>query len=396
MKPNSKPIIPRLLSCPDHSFFLFGPRGTGKTTWLNQVLSEGLRLDLLDASLHMELMRDPHRLEALTGRLKNGDWVVLDEIQKNPALLDEVHRIMESRGLYFALCGSSARKLRRGGANLLAGRALTLGMEGFSAYESGEEFDLEQALDWGQLPIIRQSPDLAPDILSAYVDTYLKEEIKAEGLVRNEPPFLRFMAIAGRMNAQMINAQGLARDAGVARSTVDGYFSILVDTLLGHFLSAWRPGFKVREAARPKFYWFDPGVARAAAGWLRDPVDRAWQGAALETLVFHELRVFNQVSRKHRPIYYYRTPAGVEVDFIIETAGKRPGSNMRVVALEVKRSNSWRRQWEGPMRSLAAGNKLEVDKMIGIYTGNRAYRFDGLDVLPFEQFTDLLYQGEIF
>jgi len=396
MKFNGNKFIPRLLACPDHSFFLFGPRGTGKTTWLNQVLGDSLRLDLLDSSLHLELMKDPHRLEALTGHLKTGQWVVLDEIQKNPALLDEVHRILESRGLRFALCGSSARKLRRGGANLLAGRALTLTMEGFTAHELRDRFDLSQALNWGLLPIVYRNPDLAPDILSAYVDTYLKEEIKAEGLIRHEPPFLRFMSIAGQMNAQMVNSQGLARDAGVARSTIDGYFSILVDTLLGHFLPAWRPGFKVRETARPKFFWFDPGVARAAAGWLRDPIDRTWQGAALETLVFHELRVFNQVSRKHRPVYFYRTPAGVEVDFIIETAIHSSHSSGRVVALEVKRSDSWRREWESPMRSLAAQNKIKVEKMIAVYTGQRVYRFDGLDVLPVEKFITALHKGEIF
>ncbi len=393
---NSKHIIPRLLTCPDYSFFLFGPRGTGKTTWLNEVLGNSLRLDLLDSSLHLELMKEPHRLEAMIAHLKSNEWVVLDEIQKNPVLLDEVHRIMESRGMKFALCGSSARKLKRGGANLLAGRALTMNMEGFSAHELGSRFNLNQALNWGMLPLVLNNPELAPDILAAYVDTYLQEEIRAEGLIRHEPPFLRFMSIAGQMNAQMINTQGLARDSGVARSTVDGYFSILVDTLLGNFLQAWRPGFKVRETARPKFFWFDPGVARAAAGWLRDPVDRAWQGSALETIIFHELRVFNQLSRKHRAIYFYRTPSGVEVDFIVETAKKRSGYPGRVVALEVKLSDSWRREWEAPLRSLKSQNKIEVEKMIAVYTGQRAYRFDGLDVLPVEQFITALHQGDIF
>ncbi len=355
-----------------------------------------MRLDLLDSSLHLELMKEPHRLEAMIAHLKSDEWVVLDEIQKNPVLLDEVHRIMESRGLKFVLCGSSARKLKRGGANLLAGRALTLNMEGFSAHELGSGFNLNMALNWGMLPMVLNNPQLAPDILAAYVDTYLQEEIRAEGLIRHEPPFLRFMSIAGQMNAQMINTQGLARDSGVPRSTVDGYFSILVDTLLGNFLQAWRPGFKVRETARPKFFWFDPGVARAAAGWLRDPVDRAWQGTALETIIFHELRVFNQVSRKHRPIYFYRTPSGVEVDFIVETARKRSGSPGRVVALEVKLSDAWRREWEAPMRSLKSQNKIDVEKMIAVYTGQRVYRFDGLHVLPVEQFITALHQGDIF
>jgi predicted AAA+ superfamily ATPase len=150
--------------------------------------------------------------------------------------------------------------------------------------------------------------------------------LQAEGLIRSVAPFLRFLAVAGQMNGQTLNVQNIAREAAVARSTVETYFSILTDTLIGHFLPAWRPGLKVREAAQPKFYWFDPGVARAASGLLRDPADRPWQGISLETLICHELRVYNEISRKHRPIFYYRTASGVEVDFIIEMAVRRPDS----------------------------------------------------------------------
>ena len=390
-------IIPRVLQRPDRSFFLFGPRGTGKSTWLqHQVLPEALRLDLLDASLFLELSRDPHRLEALVGSLPSGSWVVLDEIQKVPALLDEVHRLMESRRWRFALCGSSARKLRRGGANLLAGRALTLSMESFSAAESGAEFDLDFALEWGQLPFVCNEPETAADILSAYVNTYLREELQAEGLIRNVPPFVRFLAVAGQVNGQVLNAQNISREAAVARSTVDTYFHILNDTLVGHILPAWRPGLKVREAAQPKFYWYDPGVARAAAGMLRDRADRQWQGAALETLIYHELRVYNEVSRKHRPISYYRTPAGVEVDFVIETARRRPGSRPRVVALEVKRAERWNRTWEKHLRNLAAASGVIVERMIGVYCGERSYRFENLDVLPVKDFVQALFAGDVF
>jgi predicted AAA+ superfamily ATPase len=239
--------IPRLLRRPDRSFFLFGPRGTGKSTWLHQVLPDAFRLDLLDASLFLELSRDPHRLEALIGKKPAGAWVVLDEIQKVPALLDEVHRLMELRRWRFALCGSSARKLRRGGGNLLAGRALTLSIESFSVAELGIEFDLDFALNWGLLPFVVNDPDTASDILAAYVNTYLKEELQAEGLIRNVPPFVRFLAVAGQINGQIVNAQNISREASVARSTVDTYFAILTDTLVGHILPAWRPGLKVRE-----------------------------------------------------------------------------------------------------------------------------------------------------
>lgn len=388
--------IPRLLTPPDRSFFLFGPRGTGKSTLLRQVIPEALYLDLLDASLYLELSRDPHRLEAIIGDRPIGAWIVLDEIQKTPALLDEVHRLMESRRWRFALSGSSACKLRRGGANLLAGRAVTLNIEGFSAVELQKEFNLSTALEWGMLPFVQEDPEAAIEILAAYMNTYLKEEIREEGLVRKVPPFVRFLSLAGQLNGQVVNLQSIARDAAVSRSTVDTYFSILLDTLLGHFLPTWRPGLKVREATHPKFYWFDPGVARAAAGWLRDPVDRLWQGTAMETLVYHELRVYNQVSRKLRPLFYYRTPAGVEVDFIIETARRQISEPSHAVAVEVKRSEKWDRSWEKSLFTLLNTPSLKIDRLIGVYCGSRRYQFDGITVLPLEEFIAALHAGEIF
>lgn len=397
---STKPALPsyvqRLISRPEGSFFLFGPRGTGKSTWLRRVLPDALFLDLLDASLYLELARAPERLEAMAGSQPEGSWIVLDEIQKIPQLLDEVHRLMESRRWRFALCGSSARKLRRGGANLLAGRALTLNMEGFSARELGHAFDVDMAVDWGTLPFVIREPGRAADILSAYLNTYLKEEVREEGLVRRVPPFVRFLAVAGQMNGQAVNLQNIARESGVARSTAETYFAILEDTLLGHFLPAWRPRLKVREAAHPKFYWFDPGVARGAAGWLRDPTDRLWQGTALETLVFHELRVYNETARKHRPISYYRTAAGVEVDFVIETSGRRAGEPAEIVAIEVKRADKWNREYERALRSLEKLEGIKPKKLIGVYRGKRSYAFEKVEVLPVEAFFEFLHDGRIF
>lgn len=394
---NSKEHIARLLNAPDRSFFLFGPRGTGKSTWLQESLPEAFVIDLLDASLFLELSMDPHRLEGLISSRPADSWVVLDEIQKIPILLDEVHRLMGFKETWkFVLCGSSARKLKRGGANLLAGRALTLNMEGFSACELGDRFDLQFALDWGLLPFVWNDPAYAVDILSAYLNTYLKEELQAEGLIRTVPPFVRFLSIAGQVNAQVLNIQNISREAGVARSTVDNYFGILTDTLIGHFLPAWRPGLKVRETAGPKFYWFDAGVARASAGLLRDPVDRRWQGTSLETLVYHELRVYNEISRKHRPLCYYRTPAGVEIDFIAETSSRLSEGGSHVIAIEVKRSEKWDRAWEKPMRSLSENSRVTVDGMFGVYCGTRTYRFDGVTVLPVVDFIQALFKGEIF
>jgi uncharacterized protein len=388
--------IDRLLRPPDRSFFLFGARGTGKSTWLRRVFPHALFLDLLDTSLQLQLIANPHALENLIGNKPSGFWIVLDEVQKIPALLDEVHRLSELRRWRFALCGSSARKLKHGGANLLAGRALTLSMEPFCSAELKEQYSTEYSLNWGMLPIVQMDRSNAADILSAYVDTYLKEEIRSEGVIRSFPPFVRFLSIAGQMNGQLLNMQNIARDASIPRSSVDGYFSVLIDTHMAYFLSPYRPGLKVREAAHSKFFWVDAGIARAAAGLLHDPVDRIWKGESLETLIFHELRVYNSASRKHRSIAFYRTPAGSEIDFIIETQKRRPGRPAHVICIEVKLSTRWDRKWERPMRDFYELNGIHTDKMIGVYTGERAYHFDKLDVWPAEDFLKKLHDGEVF
>lgn len=393
--PKEKPLK-RLLRAPDMSFFLFGARGTGKSTWLRAALPDAIYLDLLDTEIQLELTAAPHRLEALIGAPAPGRWIILDEVQKAPELLDEVHRLIESKGWRFALCGSSARKLKRGGADLLAGRAITLAMEPFSFAELGDRFDLDRALEWGLLPVVWARAEIAPEILSAYVNTYLREEIREEGAVRKLPPFARFLVIAGQLNGQPINAENVAREAQTPRSTVDGYFELLNDTLIGFPLPAYRPGLKVREAARPKFYWLDPGVARACAGLLRDPVAADWRGTALETLIFHELRVRNETARLHRTLAYYRTAAGAEIDFVIETRKRQPGVPAQLVCIEVKHAERWQRGWERPLRDMAADRRVEIARMIGVYRGDRRYRFDGLDVLPVGEFLSELHGGLVF
>jgi predicted AAA+ superfamily ATPase len=393
MKPKT---IQRCLSLPSRSFFVFGPRGTGKSTWLNQVLPNLPRFDLLDSSVYLELSSGPHRLESLIGKRPANSWIVLDEIQKVPPLLNEVHRLMESKRWRFALCGSSARKLKRGGANLLAGRAITVNMEGFVSAELDDDFDIEFSTEFGTLPFVQTDRDNAAEILSAYVTTYLKEEIREEGLVRNVAPFVRFLSVAGQLNGQIVNGHNISREAAVPRMTVDAYFAILEDTLLAHFLPAWKPGLKVREIARPKFYWFDAGVARAAAGLLHDSTDRSWLGTALETLIYHELRVYNEVSRKLRLISYYRTPAGVEIDFIIETKKKQSRSKPHIVAIEVKLAEKWDQSWNKPMLDMQSQEGVVVDKMVGVYSGSRSYAFGDVEVMPIRVFLDALHKGRIF
>ena len=389
-------MVQRLLSLPGRSFFLFGPRGTGKSTWISHALPGAVKFDLLKGDLYLELSKKPSLLEAKIGKLKRGCWVCIDEVQKIPNLLDEVHRLIETRGWQFVLSGSSARKLKRGGANLLAGRAITKLMAPFSFYELGKSFNLKRILEWGALPLVVFNPDSAAEILNAYVHTYIKEEIREEGLVRKVEPFVRFLEIAGMMNGQQVNSENIAREASVARSNVDVYFSVLEDTLIGYRLPAYRPGLKVREQTHPKFYWFDQGVARGAAGLLNDPVDSLWLGRALETFIFHELRVYNHTKNKNRPLCFYRTGAGVEIDFVVETRKRTQKNRAQLVCLEVKYAKKWDRKWETPMRSLARGTNIEVKGMYGIYMGNDKYQFDRVDVLPVESFLKELYTGKIF
>jgi predicted AAA+ superfamily ATPase len=391
-----KIYINRLLRVPNRSFFLFGPRGVGKSTWLEKTMGDALFFDLLDSSLYLELTQNPMNLEALTGNLPEDSWIVIDEIQKIPPLLDEVHRLMEKKRWRFALCGSSARKLRHGGVNLLGGRAVTRHLDAFSYAELCEAFDLDFSLQWGLLPWVQLEKENTADILNSYVNTYIKEEIKEEGIVRHLPPFLRFLKIAGQLNGQLLNAQNISREAMVPRSSVDVYFSILEDTLVGHFLPAYRPGMKVRERTHPKFYWFDSGVARSAAGLLFDPIDRIWKGTALATMIYHELRVFNHTRNRNREIFFYRTANNSEIDFVIETRKRQPSSIPHIVCIEVKLAEKWNRSWERAMRSLQGCDRIEVDRMIGVYMGKRTYHFNGLDVLPVEEFFKRLYQGNVF
>jgi len=202
--------------------------------------------------------------------------------------------------------------------------------------------------------------------------------------------------VAGILNGQIINSLNIAREAAVPRSNVDSYFSILQDTLLGNFLPAYRPNLKVREQSHPKFYWFDPGVARAAAGFLFQPVDRLWLGTSLETFIFSELRIYNQLSGRNFPIYYYRTASGTEIDFVIETRKRQLDAKPHVICIEIKLSEKWKNEWEKAILSFNGENKIVVDKMIGVYTGAQRYAFNNFQVMPVLDFLNDLYSGNIY
>lgn len=390
-------MFPRLLTAPAKTFFLFGPRGTGKSTWLAQHFSgASVHIDLLNSASYLRLLSKPDELNVLTAHLRPGSWVVIDEVQRVPELLTEVHALYEKRKLHFALTGSSARKLRRGGADMLAGRALVPEMFALVFPELPSGYSMEARLQWGSLPGLVAEPQYAVDMLSSYVETYLRQEIMAEGLVRKLEPFARFLAVAGAMNGQVLNLQNVARDSHVARATVDQYFEILEDTLLGKRLTPYRPGALVKEISHPKFYFFDAGVARGAANLLAEPLDSVARGFALETLLLAELRAYNHYAAKGRGIFYYHSEGGLEVDFIVELRKKTMQKPAEVICIEAKTASKWDPRWCKPIQSLAEKKALKVAKSIGVYLGRERLTYDGFEVWPLELFLKALHEGNVF
>jgi uncharacterized protein len=378
----------RHLPLPKKSFFLFGPRGTGKTTWLRQQFPQAHWFDLLRTDEYLPLLRDPAFFRRRVEAMPAGQWVVVDEVQKLPRLLDEVQVLITSLpGRHrFALSGSSARKLKRLDANLLAGRVIRREFFPFTAAETGFEIPPERLLRYGCLPDVITQPEHAVDILEAYVTTYLREEIQQEALARNLDSFARFLEVAAIMNGQVVNTAGIARDAAVARPTVQRFFEALIDTLIAIWVRPWQPRLKVREAAHPKFYFFDPGVVRALAGRVRDPLGSEERGALLETLVLHELRAHMSIANTGGEIRYWRTPAGVEVDFVW-TRGRR------AFGFEVKSGNVWRSQQSKALKELVAAGSLA--RAYGIYLGREVLKDGPVEILPLMEFQRRLSAGRI-
>jgi len=365
-----------------------GPRGTGKTTWLKRRFPEAYRIDLLDERLYMAYQADPGLLSDELSAVPAGRRVVIDEIQRVPVLLNEVHRQIEEKGRLFALCGSSARKLKRASTNLLAGRAVRRQMHGFVPAELGGAFRIDRQLRYGCLPLVWSAEDPA-DVLDAYVDMYLKEEIRAEAAVRNLPGFARFLPLAALFHGQALNVSSLARDAGVARTTVEGYLGILEDTLLAFRLPAFSSRLRVRERRHPKLFLFDPGVVRALAkrrgAPTRDQVGHLFEGWIAELLRSY---------RSYRSIFddwYYWSPAGArrtEVDFLLERDGE-------LVAIEVKKTGSTSPRNLVGLRAIAELPGLR--RRILLYLGSvRLETEDGIDVLRLEDFLAELENGTLF
>jgi predicted AAA+ superfamily ATPase len=312
----------------------------------------------------------------------------VDEVQRLPSLLNEVHRFIEDAGLRFVLTGSSARKLRRTGVNLLAGRALTRTMYPLLPAELGRDFDLENVLSHGSLPIVWSSPS-KPETLKAYVQTYLKEEIQAEALARNLAGFARFLPIAALFHAQTLNVSALARDAGVSRMTVSGYLDVLEDTLLAFRLPAYAAKLRVRERKHPKLYWIDPGLVRAVKRQLT-PLAQEERGALLEGFVAVVLRAYGEYAGLFDDLAYWSPTdaARTEVDFLL-----RKGSHF--LAIEVKSSPRLSGDAFGGLRAIESLRGLT--RRLLIYTGAKELRTeDGIDVWPVSRLFHAIERGTLF
>jgi predicted AAA+ superfamily ATPase len=379
----------RNLEAPDHSFFLFGPRGTGKTTWLKTVFKGAKWFDLLRSDQLMKLLRNPEQLRFEVESLGRGSWVVIDEIQKLPQLLNEIHSLIADHGntFSFALSGSSARKLKRLDANLLAGRVFNRKFFPLTGEELGYDFTPDDLLRYGTLPKVCAEPRHRVDILDAYVINYLREEIQQEALVQNLGSFSRFLEVAAIMNGMAVNTSNIARDAGVARPTVQRYFDTLVDTLIGVWLPAWRPRAKVKEVSHPKFYFFDPGVVRGTQNRLREPLEGAERGPLLETLVLHELRARINTTNCGGELFYWGTPSGSEVDFIWVRGGKALG-------FEVKAVTKWKTEYGSALNQLSLEGRFE--RCFAVYLGEVRLKDHAVHVLPLKEFMRDLAQGKIF
>ncbi len=384
----SRNALHRITVAPKGSFFLFGARGVGKSTWARLSFAGAHRFDLLDEGLFQGYLSNPALFGAELRTLEPGSWVVVDEVQRIPGLLNEVHRAIEELDLRFALLGSSARKLKTAGTNLLAGRAQWRTMYPFVPEELGAAFDLESALEFGTLPLVVASEDRAAT-LAAYVQLYLREEIRGEALVRNLPGFVRFLPIAALAHGQVINVAGIARDSGTARPTVQGYLEILEDTLLAWRLAAFESRLRVRERKHPKLYWLDPGLVRAVKKQA-GAVSSEEAGPLFEGWVHTLLRAYVETGPLFDEITYW-SPAearSVEVDFLLERGGEH-------LALEVKAGARFSTSWLAGLKAI--GDLPRLVRRILVYTGSRELRTpEGIEVWPLPKFLAALAAGTLW
>lgn len=377
----------RLPAPGNETFFLWGPRQAGKTTLLKARYGKCRWIDLLKSDEFRRYASNPEllRQEIEAQDVVEGTQVVIDEIQKVPALLDEVHWLIENRRVHFALCGSSARKVRYGAANLLGGRALRYQLHGLTAGEIGPDFDLDRLLNHGYLPRVFDS-ERPGRLLDAYIGDYLKEEVAAEGLVRNLPAFSGFLDAAALSDGELISFSNIGTDCGVTGPTARSYFEILEDTLLGRWLPAYRKRPKRRVTGAPKFYLSDVGVVNRLA--KRGPLVPGSElyGRAFENWVFHELSAYLDYTEQGDELSYWRLAGGTEVDFVV--------GDMRV-AVEAKAGGRVASRHLKGLRSLVKDHP-DIGRRVVVCLEPRARRTeDGLDVLPARTFAKQLWEGSL-
>ncbi len=365
------------------SIFLFGPRQTGKTSLLRQRYPNAPLYNLLLSDVFLRLSRHPESLreELIAGGLCQAGPVIIDEIQKLPSLLDEVQNLIEAHGCRFVMTGSSARKLKRSGANLLGGRARLCRLHPF-VYSELQDFDLLRALNHGTLPPIWTSPDPRRDLVD-YCGQYLQEEIQAEAAVRRIEAFSRFLQAAASMNGELVNFENIARECAVPARTVREYFSVLEDTLIGQTLEPYRKAVKRKPVSASKFYFFDIGVGNTLAeiGDIRPKTPQF--GKAFEHFIHGEIRAYLDYSGDTRPLRFWRDHAGMEVDFILGDS----------IAIEAKATEHMDGKWLKPMAVL--GEELPLKTKWVVTLEPRPRRVGDVDVLPWKVFLDRLWAGEI-
>lgn len=361
----------RLPAPGQETFFLWGPRQTGKTTLLRATYPGAFWIDLLKADEYRRYLERPELLREELTPAPPPSQIVIDEVQKVPALLDEVHWLHERRKLRFALCGSSARKVRRGGANLLGGRAIRYELHGLTAAEVGRNVDLVRLLNHGYLAPHYES-DRPERLLASYVGDYLREEVAAEGLVRNLPVFSAFLNAAALSDGALVNMANIARECGVSSHTVKGYFGILEDTLLGRWLPGYTRRPKRRVIAGPKFYFSDVGVVNYLARRGRLEPGSELFGKAFENWVFHELAASLAYHESPAPLSYWRLASGIEVDFIV---------GQMTVAIEAKASARITAEHLTGLRQLRADHSRARLAVICLEPRRRVTA-DGIEIVP--------------
>ena len=379
--------VPRLFRAPAGNFFLFGSRGTGKSTWIRQAFPGAFFIDLLDPEKYRSFLARPERLrEAVEGN-PGARQVVIDEIQRVPDLLNVVHQLIEEKGRrpsQFILTGSSARKFKHSGVNLLAGRLLLKSMHPFMAAELGTRFNLDRSLQFGMLPLVLGSESPA-ETLSSYTALYVREEVQAEGLVRNMGDFSRFLESISFSQGSVLSMSEVARECGVERRTADGYLDILEDLLLGFRLQVFSKRAKRILARHPKFYFSDVGVFRSIRP--RGPLDDSSEigGACLEGLVAQHLRAWIAYSSGSHTLGYWRTKSGVEVDFIVY-------GDDAFLAIEVKHSRNVTGKDIKPLQAFL--DDYPSAKACLLYRGNTRLKIGGIQCIPCGDYLSGLKPGQ--